>query len=230
VSAALAEVAGWGPFFAVGTHPAGAVPRPPWRPMRELVADPGVLAGRVAAVRAHLAAGTGQDPDRVPPRVAASVTQLGLVARLLSPALACAVRGGPGFGPDWTGLWWQPEPGSLFPLSVPADPAGTPERVIDGPVRDLVRLTGGFGVSPRVLWGNVASAVNGAVTAIGGARPELRPRAVAVASALLDRPPLRHTGDGLAEGRFRRRSCCLIYRAAPGAGRAAVCGDCVLGG
>jgi ferric iron reductase protein FhuF len=43
---------------------------------------------------------------------------------------------------------------------------------------------------------------------------------------LMSRPRLRGTGTSI-DGRFRRRTCCLIYRAAPGRD-GAVCGDCVL--
>jgi ferric iron reductase protein FhuF len=39
---------------------------------------------------------------------------------------------------------------------------------------------------------------------------------------------LRHASEHTADGRFRRLSCCLIYRASPTNSRAAVCGDCVL--
>ncbi|MGH3825441.1 MAG: (2Fe-2S)-binding protein [Pseudonocardiaceae bacterium] len=48
-----------------------------------------------------------------------------------------------------------------------------------------------------------------------------------IASLLLDQPPLRGTSIVSADRGFRRRSCCLIYRAAPNAA-GAVCGDCVL--
>ena len=47
------------------------------------------------------------------------------------------------------------------------------------------------------------------------------------AAALLDRPPLGAQCDRGPDGAFRRRSCCLIYRAAPGR-RGALCGDCAL--
>jgi hypothetical protein len=56
--------------------------------MSELVDAPRILRDRVAAVRARLAATGGQAPEAVELRVAASVTHLGLLARLVSPALA----------------------------------------------------------------------------------------------------------------------------------------------
>ena len=81
-------------------------------------------------------------------------------------------------------------------------------------------------VSPIVLQGNVASAVNAAAAMIAAARPGLATRAAAVRRAMLSAPELAGTWTSSPAG-FRRRSCCLIYRAAPAA-TAAVCGDCVL--
>jgi len=201
----------FGPFFAIETHPAGTRARPPWRPMRELVDDPAVLAARVRAVGTRLAAGRP-----VEPRVAASVTHLGLVARLVSPGLAAAVTDGVVPDLDLRHTWWQPVVGGAFPLSV-ADSAAGLDQLLDGPIRTLVVATRPFGVSDQILWGNVASALHGAAGMIGA-------RADAVLDELMSRPPLRGTGTTI-DGRFRRRTCCLIYRAAPGR---AVCGDCVL--
>jgi len=219
LTSVFAEVSAWGPFFAVDTSTS---PAQPWRPMRELLDDPAVLSGRVADVRSFLAA--GRAADQVAVRVAASVTQLGLVARLLSPALGCAVHSGLFPVMDLAGLWWQPRLGSTFPLALPDPGTGTAQDLISGPIRDLVRAMRVYSVSERVLWGNVASAINGAATMIGTAR------AAEVASQLLDLPPLRTTSTRLADGRFRRRGCCLIYQASPDNRRAAVCGDCVLAG
>ncbi len=182
--------------------------------MRELVDDPAVLADRVRAVRTHLAA--GRPVDAVERRVAASVTHLGLVARLVSPALAAAVTGGMVPDLDLRHTWWQPLLGGAFPLSV-ADTAASLDQLLDGPIRTLGLATRPFGVSEQILWGNVASALHGAAGMIGA-------RADAVVGGLMSRPPLRGTG-ATTSGRFRRRTCCLIYRAAPGR---AICGDCVL--
>lgn len=218
---ALEEAAGWGPFFAVETHAAGAVPEPPWRPLSELAAGPDALRDRVARVRAYLA--DGRD---LPVRVAASVTQLGLTARLVSPVLAVAVLTGRTL--DLSGAWWRPELGGAFPLSLTA--RTTPDdltAVLDGPVRDLVEATRTFSVSARILWGNAASAVNGATTMIAQARPDLATPARALTARLLGAPPLHGTADH-RDGAFRRRSCCLIYQAAPPGAPRSLCGDCVL--
>lgn len=224
----LREVSGWGPFFAVETHPAGGAPTPPWRGMRELLGDPNVLCGRIGGIRDYLAKASDQPTDAVETRVAASVTQMGLTGRLVSPALGFAVLGGWVPAMDLDNLWWQPSLGSMFPLSVPDGPGGTMESVISGPITDLVRSTLSYSVSERVLWGNVASTINGAATMIGSARPDLADRATELVDALLRLPPLRNTSTRTSDGRFQRRSCCLIYRATPTKHRHALCADCVL--
>jgi FhuF 2Fe-2S C-terminal domain len=215
-----------GPFFAVSTHEAGSPVREPWRPMRELVDGSGALADRVAAVRAGLAAAGARPVGDVEPRVAASVAHLGLVARLISPVLAAEVAPGEPVVVDLDTARWQPVLGGPFPLSVPSSTRGVPvPALLDGPVRLLVEAMRPWSVSPRVLWGNVASAVNGAATMLAAARPQWADRTRVLASGLLDHPGLRATWT--AGPRFRRRSCCLIYRAAA-TGPRAVCGDCVL--
>jgi hypothetical protein len=236
--AVIGDLATLGPFFAVQTHLPGSIPHEPWRAMNELVEDPDVLTDRVAAVRVRLAAAGGQPPDGVELRVAASVTHLGLVARLVSPALAFAVISGELLEVDLGATRWQRAVGGAFPLSVqpptdtdasdPALLAGLlARRVLDGPVRDLVEATAPLSVSRHVLWGNVASAIHGAASMIATRQPAWANRSRVIASLLLDQPPLRDTSVASATGGFRRRSCCLIYRAAPNAARA-VCGDCVL--
>lgn len=243
-------VSALGPFFAFETHAPGSAVRRPWRPMGELVASPEVLAGRVEGVRVQLAARAGQPAEAVQLRVAASVAQLGLVARLVSPALAAAALYGRVLPVGLGGARWQPLPGGLFPLSLPA-PSGPPDApepvtadeselarlaaelagtLLDGPARELVRAVAALSVSPQVLWGNVASAVNGAVTVLAGSPGADRAqahRARRLGALLLDRPVLRAAAGRDGDGRFRRRNCCLIYRAAP-AGAGGLCGDCVL--
>ena len=83
-------------------------------------------------------------------------------------------------------------------------------------------------VSSRVLWGNVASAVNGAARQVAVARPELAAAAWAAAANFF-RDPRLGTEPGPPGPSFRRSSCCLIYRLAPGQD-GPVCGDCVLAG
>jgi ferric iron reductase protein FhuF len=237
---ALRDLAAFGPFFAVDTHLAGSVAHQPWHPMSELVEDPRILRDRVAAVRAQLASTSGRSPQAVELRVAASVTHLGLVARLVSPALAAAVTTGQLLKLDLASTRWQRTLGGAFPLSVPV-PADTStgnhdmerlacllaHHILDGPVRDLVQATMPLSVSPRILWGNAASAINGALSMMATRQPPWAQRSRVLASLLLDQPPLHNTSITTSTGIFRRRSCCLIYRAAPTA-TGAVCGDCVL--
>jgi hypothetical protein len=216
-----------GPWFAV-QQPVGR-----WEPLSALLTSPQPLADRVAAIRTAL----GGDP--VPVRVAASVAQLGLVARLVAPAFGAAVLAGRVPVLDQAG--WQPGIGGPMPLAlsdealagVAADDlAGAfTDRVLEGPVRDLVELTAAMSVSRRVLWGNVASGLNGAASMVTRARPDLEATVRLLAASLFDRPLLRDTATGRSvgsgSGDFRRRSCCLLYQIAA-SGPKSLCGDCVL--
>ncbi|QRP43184.1 (2Fe-2S)-binding protein [Amycolatopsis sp. FDAARGOS 1241] len=213
------------PFFTFGTHTAGDEPAASWRPLAEVLDDGPVLRERVARVRAVLAAGGGD----VELRVAASVAHLGLAARLLSPALALAAEGK---GPDYAGAWWQPEVGGAFPLSLPApkktaDVVGHFARhVLDGPIARLDHALGAFSVAAAIRRGNVASALNGAATMLRQEHPEWTSEVDTIVEQIFALPVLAgtFTREG---GRFRRRSCCLIYRAAPDHD-GPKCGDCVL--
>jgi FhuF 2Fe-2S C-terminal domain len=243
----LDGLAAFGPYFAVDTHrPSGAAP-PPWVPLSVLLESPAALGERAAAVRAALAA--GRPPEAIEFRAAASVAQLGLTARLLSPFIAVAAAHGRVLRLDPAAVWWQPVLGGPFPLSLPGDAirgqaggagggpgvAGDPghaagmlrDSLLDGPVRRLVELTGGLSVSRAVLWGNVASAINGATAMIARAGPGLAGPAQVAGTALLQYGPLARAFTGTPVAGFRRRSCCLIYRASP-APRTAVCADCIL--
>ncbi len=224
--AEVAELVALGPFFAIEIHRPSSAPRPPWRPIGELA---GVFADRVVAVRESLAANNGLAPAGIELRVAASVAQLGLVARLVSSALAVAVLRGELL--EVADAWWQPVGGSAFPLSLPANtrrPSQLAEefgrQVLTGPVGALVEVSAACSVPARIRWGNVASALHGAAALVAAARPDLD--VAGFLAAVLSLPPLADTHTW-REGRFQRRSCCLIYRA--NAHRAGpVCGDCVL--
>ena len=232
-----------GPFFAADTHEPNTPALAPWREMRELLDEPALLADRVQAARAYLAAGSGQDPDAVELRVAASVTHLGLAARTLSPLLALAVLHGRTAPVGLSDLRWQPTMPSTFPLSIAGlddarggsgtDPAAETiaEALARGAIRtvaaDLCAAARRFGVSDRVLWGNIASALNGARTTLSAARPDRAPGIQAAVTGLLSHSVLADTSQTSIDGRFQRRSCCLIYRATPRRD-GMVCGDCVL--
>jgi hypothetical protein len=161
---------------------------------------------------------------------------LGLAARLVSPALA-ALAGRGRLDLRLDGLWWQDTVGGPVPLSVP-EPGGA-ERTGAGPADDDCRqlldeviapvtqaVAGLVPTSPRVLWGNVASAVNGAAGMVAAQRAGLGEQAWAVAAAFFRSPRLARERQPPGPS-FRRSSCCLIYRLAP-AGPRPVCGDCVL--
>jgi hypothetical protein len=222
-------LAAFGPFFAVDGHPFDTPPAAPWRPLDVLAGPGGALETRVGRVRAALAAGGGRSPDQVDQRVAVSVAQLGLVARLIAPAIGAAALGS-SLPTAAAHLWWQDQLGGPFPLSLPLDrpPGREPLRLAGSAVEAItVGCLRDFEVSPLVLWGNVASAANSAAGLVGAARPDLAEAARAAADALLADD--RVEGGALRAGPgFRRRSCCLLYRLT--GSTAAVCGDCVLPG
>jgi hypothetical protein len=253
-----AGLAALGPFFAVETHEPGAPLRAPWLPLAALISDPPTLTARIGQVREGLAATSGDPAGRVEFRVAASVAQLGVAARLLSPALGAAALGA-ALHIDVGQARWVPALGGPFRLSLPASrssdtssppegglavppcsppegglavpPCSPPEgglahELLAGPVSELVGEVAAMSVSSLILWGNVASAINGAAAAIARSRPDLAGRAGAVATAALEFPALAAAFSGRPGTSFRRRSCCLIYRLGPAAG---YCGDCVLG-
>lgn len=162
-------------------------------------------------------------------RVAASTGHLGIVARLVCPVFGAALLG---YRLDLNQAWWQPTVSGAMPLSLPGS-AITP---VDGrrglavsQIFGLVDRTAALAVSPKVLWGNVASAVNGAATTVATAREDLADSAIELAASLVESLSLGDTFVGAVGSSFRRRSCCLIYRIAPpGAARQSYCGDCVL--
>lgn len=222
-----------GPYFVVDRWASGSG----WRPLSELVEQPDVLTERVESAREMLAGRSGVSVSEIEERATASIVFLGLAARLISPAFACAVLADhvPDLRPDT--LWWKPVDGGPWPIARSTAEGSSPDtsaelaeqfdaRIVESivaPVLDSFAQT--FGVSSQVLWGNVASSLGGALTMITAARPDRSAAAAQLVQDLLDRGPLRGTGDLDESGpSFRRRSCCLFYRV-PGAG---ICGDCVL--
>jgi hypothetical protein len=231
----LADLAALGPYFAIDVHRAGSPPCPPWQPLAGLIGAPDALAARIGEVRERLAAAAGRPAAAVEFRVAASIAQLGLCARLLSPVLGAAAAGR-ALSVDTGQARWIPALGGPFRLSLAdtavSDRAGTgpaaAAALLAGPVAQVVRAVEAMSVSPHVLWGNVASAVNGAAAMIAAARPDLATPAADTAAAMLRYPALTGTYQGRPVQDFRRRNCCLIYRLSPSA--PAYCGDCVLSG
>ena len=229
----LDELAAFGPFFAVGSHPPGAAPVPPWRLVSELTTPSERLSERIAAVRAAMAARTGLPAGDIDPRAAASAVQFGVLARLVAPALGAAVLGWRLDMPP-AELWWRDETGGPVPLSVPAPPASRAEpgewdqRLLDELIGPVTAATAALvPLSGRVLWGNVASAVNAAAIQVASQRPDLAAGAWRAAARLFASPRLSTEREQPGPA-FRRSSCCLFYRLVPGGGPAALCGNCVL--
>ncbi|MFF0448765.1 (2Fe-2S)-binding protein [Streptomyces sp. NPDC004609] len=235
----LLELGAIGGFFALRTgdgsstggpggeyRPGGSDTSATWHglPLARLYAGAdGPLAVRVDTVAVRLRA-----PER---RVAASIAQLGLAARLWSVALGSAALYGELPDLDPQRLHWAPDrssPDDLRLTRLRTVPAGA------GAIRDMVQyghlapLADAFRrdtrISPRLLWGNAGSALAAAVREIdrwarGAGRPEVGERAAALAAELFGHPDLSGTVHGPGH---RRTSCCLYYRAGGG-----LCGDCV---
>ncbi|MET9319178.1 (2Fe-2S)-binding protein [Streptomyces sp. NPDC003038] len=215
----LRRLAAVGPFFTVpyGTEPPG----PGFRPLTDLYGDH--LGSYVAEVGRRIGSAAG--------RVAASTAQFGIASRLWSLGLGCAALGGR--VPDLAAgrVWWRlPDAGSLElwlpePGDLPAEALG--ENVLAHLAQLEAGLRERFGVSPKVLRGNAASGLVGAVRVLIDRVPG--DAAVNLAAGLLaDGGALAGTGtfiheEGLGVA-FVRRSCCLYYQV-PGGG---LCGDCVL--
>lgn len=231
--AALDLAAEVGPFFVLDRWTADA----DWRPLRELVERPDVLAERVLAAREMLAERSRVEVDEIEERATASIVFLGLAARLVSPAFACAVLADRVPDLRLDALWWKPMAGGPWPIARSTSDGSTPPassglateldaRILTpivAPVLESFAHT--YAISPQVMWGNVASSLGGALTMISSARPDRSEAATALFQELLSSGSLQGTGDlDPARRSFKRRSCCLFYRI-PEAG---ICGDCVL--
>ena len=218
------RLAALGPFFAVEVHEPLTAVMAPWLALSELLGD---LDSRVRPVRSALALGGGRPEDEVELRVAASVAHLGVVARLLAPAIGAMASGEQTLSLDVADLRWQNQLGGPFPLSTVIRTGQG--RLLEGDAVEALTLgfAGRYSLSDQVLWGNVGSAANSAAGLIAVARPDLARRARMAADAVLADP--RVDGGELRSGvDYRRKSCCLLYRLTDD--RTAVCGDCVLAG
>ncbi|WP_128380680.1 (2Fe-2S)-binding protein [Streptomyces cavernae] len=166
------------------------------------------------------------------PRVAASVTQQALAARLWSVALGAAALYGELPDLDPRLLHWDPDASApddlwlselrMLPVTAVDDVMAV---VVTGHLVPLIdTLSARHRVSDRLLWGNAGSALAGTVRQIdrwarAHHRPQAAARVRALADGLLGRPGL---AGSLDPATLRRRSCCLYYRV-PGGG---LCGDC----
>ncbi|GIF74907.1 (2Fe-2S)-binding protein [Asanoa siamensis] len=234
---ALAAAAAIGPYFAWEAWSS----RGDWRPFTALL-TPAVAAERVTVARSTLVNAFGLAESDVPDRVVASVWFMGVTARLLSPPLGAALAGGALPLATRANLWWRPVPSGPLPMAygtVAARAAGAPAEVaaelVAGPLAETVTpllelFRDEFRLSPKVLWGNVASALAGAAGVLADTMPRHAARAGEVLDHALTLPPLAGTGlvarpDPARARRFLvRANCCLYYRI-PGGG---TCADCVL--
>ncbi|MEJ2887061.1 (2Fe-2S)-binding protein [Actinomycetospora aeridis] len=240
VRTVLAESDAVDGFFAISTRAAEGAD-PSWRPLAELLevpaAGPDPVEERLAAVTDGLGAGR---------RIAASLLGQSLVSRSVSVLLACAAGGVlPDLSPAsvlharaWAGgpipLWVDPDRLRGVELGSPDDPAAAAllaRALAEEHVAPVVAgLRARASVSARVLWGNAAGALGGAVRVLGAARPDRHAAALALARGVLAHEPFAGLGRFVPEPDhpsglgFRRTTCCLYYRV-PGGG---TCGDCVL--
>ncbi|WP_265447351.1 (2Fe-2S)-binding protein [Flexivirga meconopsidis] len=211
-----------GEHLAFDLHDPSATPDASWSRMTELL-SPAWLRQRVDTVQRLLRQPGGAPVER---RVAASTAHLGIVAKLVAAHIGARALGWPGVVLSPGQVWCRETAGGPLAFSFAA--ATHPRDPLQDSVIETFTATvaDSFAVSERVLWGNVGSAANSTVTLMRMSRPDLVPAATAEADTVLADP--RIDGGGLRSGPgFRRRSCCLIYRAA--GTREAICGDCVLG-
>jgi FhuF 2Fe-2S C-terminal domain len=212
---ALQTAGGAGPFFALEflDEPAG----PSWIPVAELTRDD--VTKLVTSTARQL--GTAQT------RVAASIAQQGLAARLWSPVLGCALLRG--VIPDLTPLLVTIEPALRLGLARLAGwRAGESHEVARLAALTVSAQLSAFAallpvrLPDGLLRGNSGSAAAGALGVMARYRPDLGGPAAALGRELTGTTELAGTGEFTSGLAFRRRSCCLYYRTPAGG----LCGDC----
>lgn len=208
---------GLGTALAFDLHAQGATPTDGWRPLAERISEP-ALRQRIEHVRNAL---TRPGCERVDARTAASTEQFGLAARIVA-AHICAASLGISADLRATALWCREDRNGWLQLSV-AQSSAPPNPLQDTAIDELTdRIQHLYGVSSRVLWGNIGSAANSTLALLRTTRADLVSAAREAADQVLADP--RVDGGTLRTGpQFRRTSCCLIYRATE-----SLCGDCVL--
>lgn len=205
-----------------------------WMPITSLLSDAATVRDYADQTRTAIAASMGVGTADVPIKAAASSAHLSITARLLSPVVGAAVclHTVPLLGPD--SIRWQRDSSHRPILGVThldwvavtgAEQAAAAiiDSIVEGVLRPLNEtMRSATALSPQVLWGNIASAANGAVTVLSMSRPQDEPRGRALIAALLAAHPLSGAAEFVGS-RFMRRNCCLYYRI-PGGG---YCGDCI---
>ncbi|MUL81344.1 MULTISPECIES: (2Fe-2S)-binding protein [unclassified Mycolicibacterium] len=226
------SIAALGEFFALP-----AVDPTTWLPIGSLCGSQTVLHQYTVRARAATASAFGVDEADVPAKAAASSVHLSITARLLSPVIGAAVCADAIPLLTLDSLFWQRDSSHRPPLGAARVEWASETDVhraaaiiagsVIGNVLNLLNETMRLAESlpPQAMWGNIASAANGAVTVLAQSRPDAEPRGRDLINALIATEPLRGTADGVG-ARFRRRSCCLFYQVPAGG----YCGDCVLTG
>lgn len=224
----LAALRPLGGFFVLRT---GRAPQGPLPTLARTYENPASdVNGKSLTFRVQVVAERLRAPEL---RIAASVAQQALAARLWSVALGCAALYGriPDLDPRL--LRWDTDssaPDDLWLAEVrplPGDAGALADTVLHAHLEPLTAaLVAHYRMSTGLLWGNAGSALAGAARELdrwarARGRPDVATRARALTAELLAHPLLAGTGT-LAGTAFRRRSCCLYYRV-PGGG---VCGDC----
>jgi iron complex transport system ATP-binding protein len=213
----LAELAGLGPYFAVGTGPVSE----DWHSVYQLYNDSALLAGIIGRVQARM--------DAAEQRVAASTFFLGFAARLWSIGLSGLV--GHGLLPDLDAaqLLFQESDGQIrlhieHPVARQGDELEPmlADMVLDGHLAPLSAALRRLGpISDKLLRGNAASALLGAARVFDGNATTGRgwrlARRLCADERLADTIRFNKVG-------YRRTSCCLYYRVP----RGGLCGDCSL--
>lgn len=222
----LAALRPLGGFFVLRT---GGAPQGPLPTLAQAYENPASdVYGNSLTFRVRIVAERLQAPEL---RIAASIAQQALAARLWSVALGCAALYGriPDLDPRL--LHWDADRGAPDDLwlaevrPLPADALA--ETVLHGHLEPLnAALVSHYRMSTGLLRGNAASALAGAARELdrwarARGRTEVATRARALTAELFAHPLLAGTGTFTGTS-FRRRSCCLYYRV-PGGG---VCGDC----
>ncbi|MDT4986835.1 MAG: hypothetical protein QOI74_929 [Micromonosporaceae bacterium] len=176
-------------------------------------------------------------------RVAASLVVLGYSARIVGPAVSVLLRDGILLDLRPSNVRYRFDPGRGFVLDLvraggwrEAAAGGDSGSLFDhwtrvvvdsqlAPLVETVRSV--VPVASALLWGNVAAGLAGALRTVAASAAVPPERCHAAGGRLLDRGPLRGSGELTLRGGqvdFVRTTCCLYYRL-PGAG---LCGDCVL--
>ncbi|WP_019060052.1 (2Fe-2S)-binding protein [Streptomyces prunicolor] len=224
----LAALRPLGGFFVLRT---GGVPPGPLPTLARTYENPvSEVYGNSLTFRVHVVAERLQAPEL---RIAASIAQQALAARLWSVALGCAALYGRIPDLDPLLLHWDADSGAPDDLwlaevrPLPGDARALADTVLHAHLEPLnAALVARHRIATGLLWGNVASALAGAARELDRwartrGRRDVATRARALTAELLAHPLLAGTGT-FTGGSFRRRSCCLYYRI-PGGG---VCGDC----